>query len=397
MTRAGELLRGEQVEAADREVGEALRLSPEDARVQNLLGLVRFRAGRYDEAQQVYRRLVASDPSDSALQLNLGLVELRLGHNDEAARCLRVVVDQEPGNAKAQGYLGLALMRAGDLQAARAAFVAAGQVEHVRQIDEQIAAGGVAAGGVRAGRAGVTPLLQVDPPAAPGAGRAVEGPQGALPLIRFVDRAELRALPGEPYTLHPDGFVAIRVDGRLPMRTSGAMASSGRLAYTPIARRVRGRSTEEPFGEGDDALVAASGTGLVVVTPRALRFTALRLAETLDVLYLREAAVFSFEESLSWENGRIPGGGTSAFDVVQFRGQGRVLIRSRKPPQTLKLAGGEVYYVDQTALLGWIGQVVPQQLRGLDGAPTQYISCSGEGALILEEPPPALQEIQSLG
>ena len=421
LARAGESLRSDQVDAADHAVADAIRLAPGDARALNLLGLVRFRAGRYDEAWQVYRDLVARDPDDSALQLNLGLVELRLGRNAEAAQSLRRVVEQEPANAKAQGYLGLALMRAGELTAARAAFVAAGQTELVRQVDQQLASAPQAAGGAApsvaspdlSGRLRVPATLHVDAIAPLAAVEAIapltatallarapavpEGPVGAMPLIRFTDRAEVRPLPGEPYTLTSDGFLAVRVDGRLPMRTVGAVASSGRLAYAPILRRHRGRTSEEPFGDGDDALVAASGTGLVLVSPRALRFTALRLAETLDVLYLRETAVFSFEESLLWENGRVPGGGATAVEVVQFRGQGRLVMRSRKAPMTLKLGGGEVYYVDQGALLGWIGQVVPQQLRGIDGEPTQYISCSGEGALIIEEPPPVLQEIPTPG
>src|SRR5207247_496930 len=105
-----------------------------------------------------------------------------------------------------------------------------------------------------------------------------------------------------------------------------------------------------------------------------------------DALYLREQVVFAFEESLSWENGRIPGAGPAGMVIVQFRGQGKVVMRSKKAPYTLKLGGGDVLYVDQDSLLGWIGQVLPQQLRGLDGEPTQFVSCSGEGALILQEP-----------
>ena len=121
LTRAGELLRTDQVDAADLEVGNALRIASDDVRARNLLGLVRFRAGRYEEAHQVYRELVGRDANDPALRLNLGLVELRLGRNVDAAVNLRHVVEKEPNNQKAQGYLGLALMRAGELKAARVA------------------------------------------------------------------------------------------------------------------------------------------------------------------------------------------------------------------------------------------------------------------------------------
>jgi hypothetical protein len=297
-------------------------------------------------------------------------------------------------------------MRAGELGAAREAFVLAGQPDLVRQVDELLgtapretaALGGNGVIAHRDGDGGRRPIASVE--AQPvGATRAPppQRPEPAMPLARFLERGELRAPPGEPFAVSPDGLLVIHVDGKLPMRTSGALASSGRLSYAPMRRRVRGRITDEPFGEGDDAMVMATGTGVVVVSPRAMRFTAVRLAEAHDVLYLREPAVFAFEESLSWENGRVPGGGATALEVVQLRGQGRVVMRTRKAPSTIRLGAAEVVYVDQGALVGWTGQVVPQQLRGLDGEPTQYVACSGEGALILEEPPPVLQEVSSPG
>ena len=416
LNRAGELLRGEKIEAAEAEVTTALRLSPDDVRARNLLGLVRFRAGRYDDAYQVYRELVGRDPDDTALRLNLGLVELRLGRDADASQNLRRVIEQEPANLKAQGYYGLSPMRSGDLQGARAAFVAAGQSDLVKQVDEQIA---LAAKAARAGAAAPPPatkniaerikaaapagaldgdLVPIDDrgsgPIALG-GAAPAGRAGTrrepliherpVPLGSFVDTRELRSgASGETYTLS-GGLLVLRIDGRLPTRTSGAIASSGTLAYAQMTRRVRGKTVEETFGEADDALFLATGAGVILISPKGGTFTALALRDK-DVLYLREAAVFSFEESLSWENGRVPGGGPSGLTFAQLRGQGRVVVRSKKSPYTLKLAANDIYYVDQAGLLGWTGAVVPQQLRGVDGEPTQYIQCGGEGALLLEEP-----------
>ena len=48
--------------------------------------------------------------------------------------------------------------------------------------------------------------------------------------------------------------------------------------------------------------------------------------------------------------------------------------------------GEQIWYTLQEALLGWTGQVLPSHLRGVDGLPTQFISCSGEGALLIEDP-----------
>src|SRR5262249_53272030 len=133
---------------------------------------------------------------------------------------------------------------------------------------------------------------------------------------------------GEPFALAEGGMLVVRIDGRLPTRTFGAIASTGQLTFEPISRRVRGQPTEEPFGEGADAMFIAKGFGLIVVAPRGAQFTALQLTD--DIVYVREAALFSFEETLHWENGRVPGGGPDSMRVVQFRGNGRIVMRAQR-------------------------------------------------------------------
>jgi hypothetical protein len=75
--------------------------------------------------------------------------------------------------------------------------------------------------------------------------------------------------------------------------------------------------------------------------------------------------------------------------VVQFRGTGRIVMRSARPAFSLKIEPDSAMFVEATTLLGWIGRVVPRVLHGQDGEPTPYVECTGEGVLILEEPPPA--------
>jgi hypothetical protein len=72
--------------------------------------------------------------------------------------------------------------------------------------------------------------------------------------------------------------------------------------------------------------------------------------------------------------------------VVQFRGSGRVAMRTQRATFTLKVEEGSPLYIDATTLVGWIGRVVPRVLQGENGQPTAYIEASGEGVLILEEP-----------
>lgn len=418
LVRAGELLHAERLDEAEHEVHAALRLAPDDVAACNLLGLLRFRAGRYDEAHGIYGELVARCPDDTALRLNLGLVDLRMGRYPDAVEHLAHVVEKNPDDRQAQGYYGLALLRAGELLAARRALLAAGQTEMVRQVDDALAVDQVveqaveAAGGSALRAQGVAvdgmgdeattrPYPSADAAADLGGMDGVPVLVAAMPSTRvqavrlpvtlseFLARAELRPaqVRGEPFVIDDEGYLVTRVEGRLPTRTLGVLAASGRLSYQPVARRVRGRLTDEDFGEGEDALFLAQGTGVMVVSPRGGRFTALMLRAG-DVLYLREPAVYAFEESLSWENGRVPGArgiGAAGLRLVQFRGEGRLVLRSGRAPRVLRVGGAEVYYVDYALLLGWSGQVVPRQLRGLDGEPTQFLAFTGEGALLLED------------
>jgi uncharacterized protein (AIM24 family) len=420
---AGELLRADKLDEAEREIEHALRIRPNDLRARNLRGLFLFRAARYEQALAVYLELCGAHPGDAALLLNLGLVELRMGRHAEAAQSLRRVIAAEPGNARAQGYLGLALMRAGELAQARDAFHKAGQEELARQVEERMAHVGEEAVAARQDlrRAanegekvleGEQPFAAVELEApvdearrgswqlrAPGERPPLPGPEGPpllgryeplllappLPVAAFATARLLRPGGlGEPFALAEGGMLVVRVDGRLPTRTWGAIASTGQLTFEPITRRVRGQPSDEPFGDGADAMFMANGHGLIVVAPRGARFTALALAD--DIVYVREAGLYSFEESLHWENGRVPAGGPDSMRVVQFRGTGRIVIRSARAAFSLKIEPGATLYVEATALLGWIGRVVPRVLHGEDGEPTPYVECTGEGVLILEEP-----------
>ena len=437
LKRASELLRADRLVEAEQEIDAALELSSDDLRARNLRGLYLYRAARYDEARAGYLELAKAHPDDAALRLNLGLVELRMGRHAEAADNLRRVVRVEPGNARAQGYLGLALMRAGELREARDAFLRGGQGELARQVealaalaDEVLGARGELRRAATEGERvleGEQPFgaVELEAPVeearrggawqlrAPVDRPPIPGPEGetleALPLLLEPPRAvasfaTARLLRpgglGSAFALAEGGMLVVRVDGRLPTRTFGAIASTGQLTFEPLTRRVRGQGTDEPFGEGGEAMFAAVGQGLMVVAPRGARFTLLALSD--DIVYIREPAVFAFEESLHWENGRLPGaasgtdearpgqggqGGWTDGRVVQFRGNGRLVVRSQRAAFTLKIEPDAPLFVDAQALVGWIGRVVPRVMHGENGEPSPYVEASGEGVLILEEPP----------
>ena len=69
----------------------------------------------------------------------------------------------------------------------------------------------------------------------------------------------------------------------------------------------------------------------MLVSPRGGHFVVLRLED--DIVYVREGHAFAFEDGLGWENGRMPGAGADVEPprIVQFRGQGRIVLRSQRP------------------------------------------------------------------
>jgi uncharacterized protein (AIM24 family) len=424
LAHASEFLRADRLTDAEREIASALTIRQTDLRARNLRGLFLFRASRYEEARAVYIELSQAHPNDAALRLNLGLVELRMGRHAEAAVNLRRVIVAEPDNLRAQGYLGLALMRSGDLGAARDAFNKAGQHDLARQVEERMAQSDDAVAARlelrHAANAGWRALESEQPFAAieleapsdeakrgawqlrlPGERPPLPAPEGAAadfalplaiesarPVAAFATARLLRpTVNDDPFALCEGGMLVVRVEGKLPTRTLGAVASTGTLEFEPMQRRVRGQATDEPFGEGAEAMFRAVGKGVMVVAPRGAQFSLLSLAE--DIVYVREPSLFAFEETLTWENGRVPGGAPDdAMRVVQFRGNGRVVMRIARPVYTLKIEPESPLFVEQTTLAGWIGRVVPRVMHGPNGEPTPYIECSGEGVVIIEEPAP---------
>jgi uncharacterized protein (AIM24 family) len=418
LQKAGELLKAGQLEGADREIEAALTVSRDDVRARNLRGLWLFRGTRYDEAEKLYLELCAKWPEDAGLRLNLGLVQLRMGKFSDAAAHLKRVVAAEPENGRAQGYLGLALMRLGELKEAHGAFVKAGQTELAKQVEAQLhkledgaaktelreaagqgqrnlekqeqpfAAVELDAPMDEAGRHGEWQLREAGQGPPPVGQRAPVAPlhlTPAEPASGFATRRLLREpTPDETFLLGDGGMLVMRVDGRLATRTLGTVASTGTISFEPMFRRVRAQATEEPFGEGAEAMFMAVGRGRVVTSARGARFTLLALTD--DILYVREPVIYAFEESLAWESGRLPGGGAGGevARVVQLRGHGRAVLRTARPVFTLKTEEAPLY-VDQATLLGWIGRVVPRQVQTESG-PAPYIECSGEGVLLLEEP-----------
>lgn len=74
------------------------------------------RAGDYEKAEKIYRKLLAGNPHDHPARLNLSYMLIKNGRLEEAYQQAMEVVTQEPLNARARALMGLALLRSGVFQ-----------------------------------------------------------------------------------------------------------------------------------------------------------------------------------------------------------------------------------------------------------------------------------------
>lgn len=94
--------------------------APADATLQEAVKL--HKAGRFHEALQIYRKVLAVQP-DQFDALNLGgVANLELNHVGEAVKLLQAAVRLQPSYAEAHNNLGNALQAAGRLDEAAAAY-----------------------------------------------------------------------------------------------------------------------------------------------------------------------------------------------------------------------------------------------------------------------------------
>ncbi|ACL67030.1 Tetratricopeptide TPR_2 repeat protein [Anaeromyxobacter dehalogenans 2CP-1] len=398
LARGTELLAQGDADRARAALERALDLGPKDAKVLALLGQACYRQGQFDDAAIAWQRLVDENPVEPAARVNLGLAFLKAKHHEEARRQLEIALDLNPDHRKAMGYLGLALLESGDPAGAREWFRKAGSDHMVARCDELVASGWTvppppappeaptpAAGEPPAPEPYVTPVpgsvpvLRVVPPPAPEA----EPSAAAVPtLAAWGDARLVPAAPAAPFTVR-DGLLTVTVRGTVRVRLDGLFAVRGEVTLGGELMRFRGRATERPFGEGATRMHRASGEGALLYAASGRRFTALELDG--EAVYLREEAVFGFEDGLAFENGRVPSTSGAELSLVHLRGRGGMLLVTAGAPLALEASTSAAVRLPLAALVGWTGALTPR-LVGLaeDGAGTAVVELSGEGRVLAD-------------
>jgi tetratricopeptide (TPR) repeat protein len=111
LARARNEFQQQQLEAAERSLGNALALAPDDPDATRMLGMVVQRRGNHARAVDCFRRVLPVWPDDPDLRVGLGISLSEQGEGDEAIAQLRRACELAPGSAPAWFNLGEALTR----------------------------------------------------------------------------------------------------------------------------------------------------------------------------------------------------------------------------------------------------------------------------------------------
>lgn len=115
IAQAYEAHRAGRHDDAERFYKRVLRRDPGDSEARNLLGLLFLQQQRFAEAAQEIRRALAHRPGNPESLYNLGAALLGSGDPNEAARLFRKVISGDPGNEAARQALSVALNDSGTL------------------------------------------------------------------------------------------------------------------------------------------------------------------------------------------------------------------------------------------------------------------------------------------
>ncbi len=220
--------------------------------------------------------------------------------------------------------------------------------------------------------------------AAPAAKAAAESPSPSQP-----PPAKRVAMPNPTsgFAIGPNE-VMIQVRGEMLTRLDGLVASWGSLTMKPELKRFRGKATDKPFGEGARRMLRASGEGRYVISREGRVFTALELGD--EPAYFREEILFAFEESILFENGRVPSKSGTDLHLVHLRGRGRILVVTSGTPKAVEVHKGEPLRIPMDQLIGWHGPLIQPRLAAIvEEAPEMGVALelAGEGRALIDVAP----------
>lgn len=123
LERAATLIRENKTVEAERQLAIILRAKPKEPVALNLLGTIRAKQGRLDEAENLFVLAVVNDPRYTGARMNLAYLYLQEREPAKAVVQLTEVVTNEPDNAEAKVVLGDAHLANNNFEAAERQYI----------------------------------------------------------------------------------------------------------------------------------------------------------------------------------------------------------------------------------------------------------------------------------
>src|SRR6267378_1910978 len=381
--------------------------------------------------------------------LSAGTELLSQGNPTDARIALEKALRYKPRNQRARNLLGLSLFKKGELARAREWFLKAGNdamADRMAQALQQSPIRGVAdsAAAALAKEQPFTPALEEKPPKkgdtletakpkgldgalnprqraqwvatdpglppappiSPELARTAKGtivanaPEPSVPVTTELPEPSVEPPPSMAQYASatrlaiPDGSagfaigaseVLIHVRGEMLTRLDGLVASWGSVTMKPELKRFRGKATDKPFGDGPRRMLRATGEGRYVIAREGRCFTALELDD--EAAYFREEVLFAFEESILFENGRVPAKSGADLHLVHLRGRGKLLLVTHGTPKAVDVHKGEPLRIPMEQLVGWHGPLIqPRLVSIVEEAPElgTALELAGEGRALVD-------------
>jgi uncharacterized protein (AIM24 family) len=386
LNRARRGARERRYEQAWEELEQARGLRPRDEDVLNLVSLLEFKRGHYEEAAQAARELLENNPGSEVLHANLGLILFKAGRLAEAEQELRAAIELAPGHLRSHLYLGLLYQMRGKLGLALEHLRIAGARSRVAELEEALRRSTREAP-PRAAPLTDSPPFLVDIPE-PGTSEPGEGSDAAGAFT--VPKAEGRPL----FKVRPEGGLEVASRGTVFVRKGCVAWYSGKIRFSPEPG-FRGTSLER--------MLRASGQGTLLINDPGRR--AYRRDLSGQTLFVEGARLLALDQGLTFRLDAIHDFRRSRrVDVLKVQGHGSVVFSVGGPVIAHEVSAEYPLSISSRDLVAWAGNLVAsvlddkylEEVMQPDISSPPKIRFEGDGT-VLTEPPRPRRRISDLG
>jgi Mitochondrial biogenesis AIM24 len=397
LNRARKGVREGRLEEAWEQLEQARIIRPRDEDVLNLLSLLEFKRGHYNEAANAARTLLSENPTSEVLRANLGLILFKAGFLAEAELELRKAIELSPGHLRSHLYLGLLYQTRGKLGLALEHLRVAGAKRRVVEIEEALRRNSREASG-RGGSADTapTPKAEVGESTVPSGRVTVERPAAVTestelpPPFPDADRSRPIAI-GAPearplFKIRPEGGLEIASRGTVFVRKGCVAWYSGKIRFTPLPE-FRNTSLER--------ILRASGGGTLLVIDPGRR--AYRRDLNGQTLFVEGTRLLSLDHGLSFRIDAIHDFRRNRrVDVLRVQGRGSAIFSVGGPVLAHEVSADYPLSISSRDLVGWSGDLVAsvlddeflEEVMQPDVASPPKIRFEGDGTVLTEPPRP---------